>query len=113
MKRLLAGMILAATVALADQNHMTRQTDSTREEAAQNNATSLATLKQSNAYIAMTNQMAQYNTHYAAATNKLAASTADASTQAAITKAIAALDDCHDALNKFITCFKQYVDSMQ
>jgi len=65
-------------------------------------------MKTSNAWIAMTNQLAQYDDHYIDATDSIAEVT-DAKTRTALTKSLKATDDCHDALVKLIKCFTDYV----
>ena len=102
--------------------------------------TAVKTLRASDAWTAMTNQLAQYDTHFAAATNQQAhyaadyitatnkaALIADAATKLAVTKAIAAFDDTetagekalkatddvHDAVVKLIKCFVDYVKACE
>jgi len=70
--------------------------------------TAIKQMKTAAAWQAMTNQLAQYESHYTEATNAVSKVT-DAKTQTALTKSLRATDDCHDALVKLIKCFQDYV----
>lgn len=102
MKRIIIALILAAGVAMADMELGPQRKNANRQAVRQ--------LKQSAAWIGMTNQLAQYDGHYTAATNN-AAQITDAKTRNAVTQAIRATDDCRDALAKLIRCFVDNVEA--
>lgn len=87
-----------------------RQHKASAEELTQY-ADQIAALKADNAkaedtWVSIMEQLDQYPAHHDDATNKIAQVT-DAKTQAALTKSLRALDDCHDALIKLIRAMKK------
>lgn len=70
-------------------------------------------IKASNAYTAMTNQLAQYQGHYDSLTNLIATSnlTQTNKVQQIFQKQVQALDDCHDALTKATKVLMDFIKS--